>query len=97
MSQDDIEAIMREIELLRNIDHPNVVKLHDLKGDDNNLYMIFEYMAGGTLRQRMYDLKEPLSEEETYQIISPIVDAMEYCHAEGIVHRDLKVATDKPA
>ena len=85
---------MTEIEIMEKIDHPNVVKLFDLKEDDEYLYMVLEYMAGGSLRDRLLEEKKKhhrLSEEEIFGIISPIVDAMEYCHGNGVVHRDLKV------
>ena len=75
-----------------------MVKLYDLKEDEDKVYMVLEYMEGGPLRQRLVDLKPPhegqktLSEEEVHQIIATVADAMEYCHSIGIVHRDLKVA-----
>lgn len=81
--------------MLEDLDYPSIVKLYDVMEDDENLYMILEYMDGGTLRDRLIDLKKAhhrLTEAEIAKIISPIVDAMEYCHHIGVVHRDLKVS-----
>ena len=91
---------MTEIEIMEKIDHPNVVKLFDLKEDDEYLYMVSEYMAGGSLRDRLLEEKNKhhrLSEDEIFGIISQIVDAMEYCHENGVVHRDLKVLASYPS
>jgi len=94
LGPEEIQSIVTEIEILEKIDHPSVVKLHDLKEDDDFLYMILEYMAGGTLRERLVEERKNhhrLTEAEIYKILCPIVDAMEYCHDIGVVHRDLKV------
>ena len=96
MGEPEIQSIVTEIEIMEKIDHPNVVKLYDLKEDDEYLYMVLEFMAGGSLRDRLLEEKKKhkkLSEEEIFGIIAPIVDAMEYCHENGVVHRDLKVAS----
>lgn len=57
--------------------------------DETHYAMVMEFMQGGTL----YDLIEnnaPFSEEFTHRIISPMFDAVLYCHSLGIAHRDIK-------
>lgn len=75
---------------MKELDHPNIIKLYDLKEDEDKLYMILEFMDGGTLDSRIIDERN-LSEEDVYCIVRCIVDAMEFCHSRNIVHRDLKV------
>lgn len=96
LDEHELKTIQSEVKALEEIDHPSVVKLYDLFLDGNGdyLYMVLEYMGGGTLRDRLYEerkRKHTLSEDEIFNIISPIVEGMEYCHSIGIVHRDLKV------
>ena len=91
---------MNEIEVLNRIDHPNVVKLHEMFEDAQNFYMVLELMKGGSLQSRLVDHQQKvgkLTESEIHKIIQPIVDAMAYCHEENIVHRDLKVSRLSPA
>jgi len=93
LQEEDIKSILNEIEILNRIDHPNVVKLAEMFEDDKNFYMVLELMKGGSLQSRLASLQSAsrrLTEPEIYKIIAPIVDAMEYCHSENVVHRDLK-------
>lgn len=52
--------------------------------------MVLELMTGGELFDRIVE-KEQYSEKEACEVITPIVDAIAYCHDLGIAHRDLKV------
>lgn len=88
--QDDVAYLINEIQILKELDHPNIVKLFDLKEDEDKLYMVLEHMAGGSLETRLVDDRF-LPEEEVYSIVKSLVDAMEFCHSRSIVHRDLKV------
>lgn len=91
-----MQSILNEIEVLNRIDHPNVVKLVEIFEDEENIYMVLELMRGGSLQARIISLRDAgrkLTESEIAQIVAPIVDAMEYCHCEKVVHRDLKVST----
>jgi calcium/calmodulin-dependent protein kinase I len=89
LESEDLEALQTEIDLLSQIDHPNIVKLHEIYEDKEFFYMIFELMQGGELFERIVD-KDHYSEKEASEALNPIVDAIRYCHSMGIAHRDLK-------
>lgn len=89
------ERVYKEIFILQNLDHPNIVKLIDVRSTTNNFYLIFEYCKGGTLDD--YRKKKPsnkLLELEALEIIKQIADAMNFCVSKNppIIHRDLKPA-----
>jgi len=86
--EEDILALMQEIQILDQLEHPNIVNLHELFEGDDKFYMVFEYMSGGQLYSRF--LKQKFTEYEIIEILRPIVDALRYCHLQGIAHRDLK-------
>mmetsp|Transcript_40731 Transcript_40731/g.47367 ORF Transcript_40731/g.47367 Transcript_40731/m.47367 type:complete len:326 (-) Transcript_40731:111-1088(-) len=89
MEAEDLVGLETEIEILSQIDHPNIVKLHEIYEDKRKFYMVFELMTGGELFERIVD-KDHYSEKEAAEALTPIVDALRYCHSMGIAHRDLK-------
>jgi len=78
-----------EIDILSQIDHPNVVKLFEIFDEKQCLYLVLELMTGGELFDRIVE-KEHYSEKEAADTIRPICDAIRYCHTSDIIHRDLK-------
>jgi serine/threonine protein kinase len=89
MEEDDEVALRTEVEILSQIDHPNVVKMHEVFDEEDFLYIVLELMTGGELFDRIVE-KESYSEKEAADTIRPIVDAIKYCHESGFIHRDLK-------
>ena len=79
-----------EIELLKQLDHPNIVKLFEYFSDDDKYYLITEYCKGGDL----FDLikkKRTFSELSASYIMFQIFRALIYCHnTHHLVHRDIK-------
>ena len=80
---------MREISILKQMKHPNIVKLVDLIHGDKKLYLVFEFMD--------YDLKKfldmnggPLPPQLVKSYLYQITSAIRYCHSKRILHRDLK-------
>ena len=82
-------ALTNEIDILAQIDHPNVVKLLEVYQDSKSIYMVFELMKGGELTDRIEESGK-YNEDQAKGVIKAVVDAMHYCHQHGIVHRDLK-------
>lgn len=86
-----IERFHREIDIQRNLIHPNLVKFIDSGHDANVHFMVHEYVEGGDLRQRIRR-DDRLSVSSAAKITIQIADAIRYLHECGIVHRDIKPA-----
>ncbi|XP_053740856.1 death-associated protein kinase 2 isoform X1 [Synchiropus splendidus] len=83
------EEIVREVEVLQQLQHPNVVALHDVYENRTDVVLILELVSGGELFDFLAQ-KESLSEEEATQFIKQILDGVEYLHQKSIAHFDLK-------
>lgn len=89
MGEDEQVALMNEIEIMTQLDHPNVVKLYEVFDDDDYLFLVMELLSGGELFDRIAD-SDVYTEQEASETLRPIVDAIRYCHSIGVIHRDLK-------
>lgn len=82
--------IQRELEILRMVNHKNVVRLYDLFDTADKLYLVLEYMPGGHLFQVLANTKMHYTEERASVILRDVIEGLAYLHARGIVHRDVK-------
>ena len=94
--QDKIKRYFNnEIFILKNIEHPNIIRLHEIKQTINNFYLVFDYCNGGTLTGCLEQYKKkyskPFTEEITQHIVKKVVDGLYYLHKSKIIHRDLKL------
>ena len=84
-----------EINILRILNHPNIVKLEEIKMDENNYYIVMEYINGGELSDYLKKYIEkygkPFSEEIVQYLMKQIISALIYIHDLNIIHRDLKL------
>uniref|UniRef100_A0A673NR54 non-specific serine/threonine protein kinase n=1 Tax=Sinocyclocheilus rhinocerous TaxID=307959 RepID=A0A673NR54_9TELE len=86
VSKNDIE---REVSILKEIQHPNVITLHNVFENKNEVILILELVAGGELFDFLAE-KESLSEEEATEFLKQILDGVSYLHSKQIAHFDLK-------
>ena len=84
----DLE-ILNEINILKQIDHPNVVKIFEFYNSEDAYYLITEYCEGGELFKIISD-KKKLTEIQCAYIMYQVLSAIKYCHKLKIMHRDLK-------
>lgn len=85
------KTLLKEIEMLKKLDHPNIVKLCDTLEDENALYLILELCHGGDLCERTLSEEAGcLSEKETRIVMRQILEALAFCHANRVAHRDVK-------
>ncbi|XP_037358566.1 death-associated protein kinase 2 isoform X1 [Talpa occidentalis] len=83
------EEIEREVSILRQVLHPNIITLHDVYESRTDVVLILELVSGGELFDFLAQ-KESLSEEEATSFIKQILDGVNYLHAKKIAHFDLK-------
>ncbi|XP_072516507.1 death-associated protein kinase 2a [Salminus brasiliensis] len=83
------EEIEREVSILQQIRHPNIVTLHDVYENKTDVVLILELVSGGELFDFLAQ-KESLSEEEATQFIKQILKGVHYLHTRSIAHFDLK-------
>lgn len=82
-------AQQREIEILKFLEHPNIIRIYEVVYTDDYVYMVVEYVAGGELFDYLVDHKH-LSEGQARLFFQQLISAVEYCHARRVVHRDIK-------
>lgn len=82
---------LREISLLKELDHPNIVILHDVEHTTgpSRLYLVFEWLDQD-LRKHMDNLSGPMHSDLIRSYMSQLLQGLDYCHSKGIFHRDLK-------
>jgi len=81
------KAVKREIDIMRSIDHPNIVKLYVTFEDHRNVYLVMELCGGGALSSW---LSGKLVESEAAVLMEQILRAVDYLHGIRVCHRDLK-------
>ncbi|KAK7116700.1 hypothetical protein V1264_002333 [Littorina saxatilis] len=84
-----MEEIVKEINILRCIDHPNVISLHEVYDTKMEVILVLELVSGGELFEYISE-KEALSEEEASSFIKQILEGVKHLHDNKIVHLDLK-------
>jgi calcium-dependent protein kinase len=87
--EDNEEEILNEINVLKQIDHPNIVKIFEVYNSVDAYYLITEFCEYGELFKLIYE-KKKLPEMQAAYIMYQIFSAIKYCHKMKIMHRDLK-------
>lgn len=83
------ESLDNEIQVLRRLNHPNIVRLSDVIEDKSYVYLIMELVTGGELFDRIVE-KGSYTEKDASRLIKQVLEAVDYMHERGVVHRDLK-------
>jgi len=81
------DRFLREYELVAHLNHPNIVRIHDIGVADDHLFLAMEYFPGGDLRARM---KQPMPWTDALRYLRQMAAALGALHAVGVLHRDVK-------
>jgi calcium-dependent protein kinase len=89
LSPSNIESILQEVNILKNLDHPGIIKIYEVYKETNSVHIITELCTGGELYEKIAS-QNRFSENIAAKYMFEIVSTIRYCHEAHIVHRDLK-------
>ena len=90
-----VEVLKRELEILKEVNHPNIIRLIEIHEEKKWIHIIMELCTGGSLFDRIaantQEDKGPFPEKDAAKLVRDMLSAIAYCHdVKHIVHRDLK-------
>ncbi|KAJ1478794.1 kinase-like domain-containing protein [Baffinella frigidus] len=85
----DLERVMREMHVLKNIRHPNIISLHDVIERGSKIYLVLDFAQGGELNEYII-AKGAVPEREARTWFAQIMSGVDFCHRQHVSHRDLK-------
>ncbi|KAL5761355.1 hypothetical protein ACOSP7_017619 [Xanthoceras sorbifolium] len=93
IAQEDLNIIMQEIDLLKNLNHKNIVKYLGSSKTKSHLHIILEYVENGSLANIIKPNKfGPFPESLVAVYIAQVLEGLVYLHEQGVIHRDIKGA-----
>lgn len=92
LAEDERKKLKNEAEILRKVDHPNIIKLYEIFEDKKYYYIIMEFLTGGELFEKITDEEfyGDFTEKDAAMIMQQVFRGINYWHSNNIVHRDLK-------
>ena len=84
-----LKSLSNEINIMRELDHPHIIKLYEIYQEKQHIYMITEFLSGGELFDVLIKNRN-LNENIAAKVIKQVFQAVNYLHNKKIVHRDLK-------
>jgi 5'-AMP-activated protein kinase, catalytic alpha subunit len=84
------EQVKREVDVMRRVRHPHVVRLHEVMATRSRIYLAMEYASGGELFDRLARSARGFPELVAHRYFRQLVTAVEFFHGRGVYHRDLK-------
>ncbi|KAF8565655.1 hypothetical protein P879_05502 [Paragonimus westermani] len=91
-SAEDRQSIQNEIAIMNKLRHPRLIQLYDAYAYKDEVVMVLELITGGELFERIIDESFDLNETRCIRFMSEILQGVEYIHAQGVIHLDLKVS-----
>ena len=89
MDEDEIRMFLNEIKILKDLDHPNILKLYEVYEDQKRYYIVTDICDGGELFDEI-QRQGQFTEEMAMMLMKQALICINYCHKKSIVHRDLK-------
>ncbi len=90
LSRAESELFLREARSAAQLKHPNIVSVHEVGRDEDQVYIVSDFIDGETLSSWL--TRRPLTPKEGAGLIAQIAHALHHAHESGVIHRDLKPA-----
>src|SRR6266566_333681 len=88
-TKDFLRRFSREARVLAQLDHPNILPVYDYGEQDGQAYLVMPYMSGGSLKD-MLKVRHVLPPTEAIHLTTETLNALQYAHERGLIHRDIK-------
>lgn len=89
MDEDEKKMFFNEINILKDLDHPNILKMYEFFEDEKRYYIVTDICKGGELFDEIV-ARGKFSERDASLLMKQVLSCINYCHQNSIVHRDLK-------
>ncbi|WWC66482.1 uncharacterized protein I206_100384 [Kwoniella pini CBS 10737] len=91
MREDEVTDVMKEVDLLKRLSHPSIVKYEGMSRDEEFLNIVLEFVENGSLGQTLKSFGN-FNERLVSSYVAKILEGLDYLHSQGVVHCDLKAA-----
>lgn len=89
LNKKQLVRLQTEIDVLKDLDHPNILRLYETFKDDKRHYLVTELCSGVELFNEIRK-RYTMPEKDAAMILHQVLSAVAYCHSKSICHRDLK-------
>ena len=83
-------TVLNEVDILKTLDHPNVLKVYEYFEDERNYYIVMEYCKDGDLYDELKAIGK-FDEENSGKIMGQLFSGISYIHRKNVIHRDIKL------
>jgi protein-serine/threonine kinase len=80
--------LQREIEIMAGVDHPNVLRLHEVLETDQHIFLVVDFMVGGELFNLISQRGQGFGERDASAIVTQILQGCGHLHSVGVAHRE---------
>jgi serine/threonine protein kinase/Tfp pilus assembly protein PilF len=89
-SEEELDRFLHEARAISRLNHTNIATIYAVEEERGERFLAFEYVAGGSLADRLHQTNEPLEISQILSWSSRLARALAHAHRHGIVHRDVK-------